>query len=185
MPKEFDPAVTRFVRENLPAVLPHHLTLKEQAKTIGVSDATLSDVLNDRKGVGKSALPRFAKALGVSVDELVRRARSEGYRPAAVERESAAVDTLAMATEAVEDLVELDGVKKTRAWEIVRDIKLNKPSSRGYYREARRRLEGKEGSRVASAKLEDGITRQSGARGRPRFAGQATVEKARKAALQK
>lgn len=152
MPKEFDPAVSRFVRELLPSRLPVDKSVKEQAGLIGVSDATLSEVLRDQKGVGRGTLPRFARFLGLSVDELVRKARAAqpqvpAHAPTAGrDGGEVVVDTLSMAEEAVRDLVEIDRLKEQRAWQLVRGIKLNKPTARGFYREARRRLAAAEGS---------------------------------------
>lgn len=76
MPKEFDPAVTAYIREKLPAVLSPLKSVKEQADAIGVSDAQLSNVLRGEARVGKGTLPRFAKALGVTVEQLISDARS-------------------------------------------------------------------------------------------------------------
>ncbi len=168
MPKEFDPAVTRFVRELLPERLPADKTVAEQAKLIGVSDATLSDVLNSNKGVGKQSLPKFAAFFQVSVDQLIRQARSVRYSlpdPGAgtfTLNESPVVDTLEMAREAVQDLVELDGVKEALAWKVVRDVRLNKPSSRGFYREARRVIDGAEGTKRGPVLHEAELGRPSG-----------------------
>lgn len=184
MPKEFDPDVTAFVKANLPERLPAQLTLKEQATRIGVSDATLSDLLNGDGKIGKKTLPVFAKALGLSVEELVKQARSGRRGFAVARRPLAAVagtagpqatlldlgaphDTLAMAEEAAHDLEVLDKLKPAKAWGLMRGIRLNKPTAQGYYREARRRLERADGSSVGPREHEAELSRVPGQQQRP------------------
>lgn len=156
MPKEFDPRVTAYVRANLPSRLPQTQTIKQQSETIGVSDATLHDVLFGDGTIGKKTLPRFAAALGLSVDNLVAEARraappdppsEEVVQEQESEREPS--DTLEMADLAAKDLTALDSVKPQQAWAVMRSIRLASPSVRAFYVEARRRLGGEPTERSA------------------------------------
>jgi hypothetical protein len=168
MPKEFDSAVTTYVREHLPSRLNPTQTVKEQAARIGVSDATLHDVLHGNATVGKKTIGRFAAALSLTVETLRREAEAHakrrGANPAPVSAGAApteaAVDTLEMARQAARDLAELDGVRPLRAWAIMRDIRLDEPNARAFYIEARKRL-GR-GAPKADGLL--GLTRKSAAR---------------------
>jgi hypothetical protein len=126
----------------------------------GLSQEAIRRAASSPDGVGPAVRSGILKLVGKPIERLIAdhvhlageapadgAASVDSVAPAPVARDfGVPTDTLAMAEEAARDLEALDKIDPSRAWEVMRGIRLSKPDASGFYREARRRLGSEDGT---------------------------------------
>jgi hypothetical protein len=142
----------------------------------GLSQEAIRRAASSPDGVGPAVRAGILKLVGKPIEQLIvdhvhlageasadGAASVDSVAPAPVARDfGMPTDTLAMAEEAARDLETLDKIAPSRAWEVMRGIRLSKPDASGFYREARRRLGSEDGTVSGPADAEAEISWQPG-----------------------